>query len=181
MSKTLEIEVKFRLEPGQRQRIMDELSGRECACSDQEDQYFDVGDRVLRIRLENGRWLLTRKDRYQLTSEGTKIRQEVEVPIPVSFVSELEDLILWMGHEKLVRVKKRREAYRLDGVTMALDRIEGLSEDFVELEVLSDRPESASLLAGLRERFGLRDDQVELKSYARLLAESRNAVADGRE
>ncbi|MNY53311.1 hypothetical protein D3C86_1890560 [compost metagenome] len=64
---------------------------------------------------------------------------------------------------------------------MALDRIEGLAEDFAEFEVLSDRPDAAERLAGLRERFGLSDDQVELKSYARLVAESRGTLAEGRE
>lgn len=181
MGKGLEIEVKYRLKPGQRQEIEQVLSGKTPVRSEQADQYFDVGDRVLRIRCENGRWLLTRKDRFQLTPEGTKIRPEVEVPVPDAFVSDLEALILWLGHAKLTRVQKIRDAYELDGVTVALDRISGLEEDFAELEILSDRPDAASRLAGLRERFGLGEDQVELKSYARLVAESQGVKAEGRE
>lgn len=181
MGKGLEIEVKYRLKPGQRQAIIQELAGMVPERSEQADQYFDVGDRVLRIRCENGRWLLTRKDRFQLTPDGTKIRPEVEVPIPEVFLADLEALILWLGHEKLTRVSKVREAYDVDGVTVALDRIEGLNEDFAELEVLSDRPDAAERLAGLRARFGLQDDQVELKSYARLVAESQGAVVENRE
>ncbi len=181
MGKGLEIEVKYRLKPGQRQAIEDALAGTACEHWEQEDQYFDVGDRVLRIRQENGAWLLTRKGQFQLTAEGTKIRPEVEVPIPAPFVADLEALILWLGHAKLTRVRKSRDSYQVDGVTVALDRIEGLGEDFAEFEVLSDRPDAASRLAGLRARFGLGDDQVELKSYARLVAESQGTRADGRE
>jgi predicted adenylyl cyclase CyaB len=181
MGKGLEIETKYRLKPGQRQTIADALSGMPLERWEQEDQYFDVGDRVLRIRRENGSWLMTRKDRYQLTPDGTKIRPEVEVPVPESFVADLEALILWLGQSKLTRVRKTRHAYQVDGVTVALDAIEGLHDDFAEFEVLSDRPDAAERLAGLRERFGLSDDQVELKSYARLVAEAQGQAAEGRE
>ncbi|MNK65405.1 CYTH domain protein [compost metagenome] len=181
MGKGLEIEVKYRLKPGQRQAIAQALTGMEAERSEQEDQYYDVGDRVLRIRCENGRWLLTRKDRFQLTPDGTKIRPEVEVPIPDDFVSDLEALILWLGHDKLTRVRKVREAYQVEGVTVALDRIEGLSDEFAEFEVLSDRPDAAAKLTGLRERFGLTDEQVELSSYARLVAEAGGGDVNGRE
>jgi len=181
MGKGLEIEVKYRLKPGQRKAIEAALAGMACERSEQEDQYFDVGERVLRIRRENGRWLMTRKGRYELTPDGTKIRPEVEVPVPDSFVPELEALILWLGHEKLTRVRKVREAYQVEGVTVALDRIDGLEPDFAEFEVLSDRPDAVQKLEGLRARFGLGDDQVEIKSYARLVAEATGASAEGRE
>lgn len=181
MGKGLEIEVKYRLKPGQRETIERILAGEAAERSVQEDQYFDVGERVLRIRCENGRWLMTRKDRYQLSPEGAKIRPEVEVPIPDSFVADLEALILWLGHAKLTRVRKVRDAYRVDGVTVALDRIEGLEADFAELEILGDRPDAAERLAALRERFGLADAQVVIESYARLVAEAQGAKAEGRE
>ncbi len=181
MGKGLEIETKYRLKPGQREAISKALEGMASERWEQEDQYFDVGDRVLRIRRENDRWLMTRKDRYQLTPDGTKIRPEVEVPIPDAFVGDLEALILWLGHEKLTRVRKTRLAYQVDGVTVALDAIDGLSEDFAEFEVLSDRPDAVERLAGLRARFGLGDEQVELKSYARLVAEAQGQAAEGRE
>lgn len=181
MGDGLEIEVKLRLKPGQRQQIEEALAGAPMGRLLQEDQYFDVGDRVLRIRREDDHWLLTRKGRYELTAAGVKIRPEVEVAIPEAFVSDLEDLIIWLGHGKLTRVRKARVTYQVDGVTLALDRIEGLAEDFAELEVLSDRPEAAARLAALRNRFGLGDDQVETKSYARLVAESQGLDATRRE
>lgn len=181
MGQGLEIEVKYRLRPGQRDRIAQALGDQVPERFEQVDQYFDVGDRVLRIRRENGRALLTRKDAYQLTPEGTKIRAEAEGPIPEAFVPDLEALIRWLGHAPLTCVRKRRESYRVDGMTVALDRIEGLPEDFVELEVLSDRPDAASRLDALRARFDLREDQVEIRSYARLVAEAQGERASGRE
>lgn len=181
MGRGLEIEVKYRLRPGQRERIVQALGDQVPERLEQVDQYYDVGDRVLRIRRENGRALLTRKDAYQLTPDGTKIRAEVEGPIPEEFVPELEALIRWLGHAPLTCVRKQRESYPLDGMTVALDRIEGLEEDFVELEVLSDRPDAASRLDALRARFALQVDQVEIRSYARLVAEATGAGAGDRE
>lgn len=181
MGQGFEIEVKYRLKPGQREAIEAALTGLTPERFMQEDQYFDVGDRVLRIRCENGRWFLTRKGRYELTPDGTKIREEVDVPVPEAFVPELEALILWLGHERLTLVRKVRTAYRLDGVTVALDRIEGLEADFAEFEVLSDRPDAAQKLEGLRARFGLMDDQVELSSYAKLVAQAQGERIEGRE
>jgi adenylate cyclase class IV len=72
-------------------------------------------------------------------------------------------------------VKKVRDAYAIDGSTVCLDRIEGLDDDFAELEVLAQDMQAGEGLDALRARFGLTEDQILLHSYARLLAEAREA------
>lgn len=167
----LEIETKFRLRPGQREAIARALEGASHHGMDQEDRYFDVPGRVLRLRHEGERWVMTRKDAPTVSPDGTKVRTEIETPVPEDLVEALAETFAWLGHGPLLTVRKRRDEYEVDGVTVCLDRIEGLSDDYVELEVLSTDPAAQERLHGLRERFGLTGDQVETRSYAKILAE----------
>ncbi len=180
-SKGLEIEAKYRLWPGQCEEIEKALSVYEHHHSVQEDRYYDVGKRVLRLRQENGSWFLTYKDQSQVTSEGVKVRHEVETPLPETFVPELDALIVWLGHRRLTKVEKTRDMYYVDGITVTLDRVKGLVGNYAELELLGDEPDSLTRLAKLREQLGLTDDQVELRSYARLVAEAQGEETQGKE
>ena len=47
--------------------------------------------------------------------------------------------------------------------------------------VLGDAPDGLSRLARLRDRLGLTDDQAELRSYARLVAQGKGEPIHGRE
>ncbi len=180
-SRGLEIEAKYRLRPGQRQALETFLAPYPYQRLVQEDQYYDVGERVLRLRWEEGKWLLTYKDKPQVTPQGVKVRREVEAPIPANFVPELDALLVWLGHRRLGRVRKTRDVYWVDGLTVTLDRIEGLPDDYAELEITDRAPGGAQRLAELRKRLGLREEQVELRSYARLVAEARGEEVLGRE
>ncbi|HEY9898055.1 MAG TPA: class IV adenylate cyclase [Pantanalinema sp.] len=169
-----EIEAKFRLRPGQREAIAQALSGCSHERAVQEDRYFDAGPgRVLRLRQENGAWLITRKEAPTVSADGTKTRTEIETPIPVDLVEPLAEAFAWLGHRPLIVVRKVRDAYEIDGATVCLDRIEGLDDDFAELEVLAQEATAKGALDALRARFGLEEDQILLHSYARLLAEAR--------
>lgn len=167
----LEIEAKFRLRPGQREAIARALEGAPHHGMDQEDRYFDVPGRVLRLRREGDGWVMTRKDASTVSADGTKVRTEIETPVPSDMVEALAETFAWLGHGPLLMVRKHRDEYDVDGVTVTLDRIEGLDEDFAELEVLATDASAQERLKGLRERFGLADDQVETRSYAKILAE----------
>jgi predicted adenylyl cyclase CyaB len=184
-SKGLESEAKYRLRPGQYEEVAKALSGYEHHRSVQEDQYYDVGGRVLRLRRENGSWFLTYKDKPQVTSQGVKVRHEVETRLPKEFAPELDALIVWLGHRHLTKVQKTRDTYHVDGLTVTLDRVNGLVDDYAELELLGNQPDGQpnglKRMAKLRERLGLTDDQIELRSYAKLVAEARGEETHGRE
>lgn len=177
----LEIETKFRLKPGQREAIVRELTGHVPHRLVQEDRYFDVPGRVLRLRREGDCWVMTRKDASTIQEDGTKVRTEIEVPVPSELVSALAETFAWLGHGPLIVVHKVRDEYALEGVTLCLDRVEGLEADFAELEVLGQDASAKTLLDGLRARFCLTDEQVERHSYARLLAASRGLDVSPRE
>lgn len=167
----LEIEAKFRLRPGQREAIAQSLSGAPHHGLEQEDRYFDVPGRVLRLRREGEDWVMTRKDAPTVTPDGTKVRTEIETPVPAELVGALAETFAWLGHRPLLTVRKHRDEYTVDGVTVCLDRIEGLDADYAELEVLATDAAAKERLSVLRDRLGLQDDQVETRSYAKLLAE----------
>ncbi|HEY9854411.1 MAG TPA: class IV adenylate cyclase [Stenomitos sp.] len=167
----LEIETKFRLRQGQREAIAQALAGAPHHALDQEDRYFDAPGRVLRLRHEGSEWVLTRKDAPTIRPDGTKVRTEIETPVPTEFVGPLAETFAWLGHGPLLTVRKRRDEYTVDGVTICLDRIEGLTDDYVELEVLASDASAAERLGDFRGRFGLTDGQIETRSYARILAD----------
>lgn len=171
----LEIETKFRLRRGQREAIASALAGSAHHALQQEDRYFDAPGRVLRLRHEGSGWVLTRKDAPTITADGTKVRTEIETPVPAEFVEPLAETFAWLGHGPLLTVTKRRDEYTFEGVTICLDRVEGLADDYLELEVLASDAAAKERLGGLRARFGLEDDQVETRSYAKILAEQQGA------
>jgi len=168
-----EIEAKYRLRPGQRGAIAATL-GHPARVHRQLDVYFDVPGRVLRVRWEDGKALLTRKDAASTSEDGIKSRHEVEVPLPGGAAPILEDLLPWLGHRRLTEVRKERHEYDLDGFVVCLDRIEGLDPpDFVEIESAGG---GLDALRALRDRLGLAPDQCETRSYARLVAEAGGAA-----
>lgn len=168
MKNAPEVEAKFRLRPGQREALLARL-GEPDRLLEQHDDYFDVPNRVLRIRRENGQFLLTHKDPSVISDDGIKSRHEVEFPLPEVVIPRLEELLVWLGHERLISVSKHRAEYDVPGFVVCLDRIDGLElPDFVEIESAGGDPDA---LLRLRDDLGLAADQVELRSYAALVAE----------
>jgi predicted adenylyl cyclase CyaB len=173
MKQGAEIEAKYRLTPGQRTAIEGRL-GKPARILRQRDVYFDVPDRVLRLREENGQTFITRKDASTVTPDGIKSRHEVETPFPAEAVPVLEDLLPWLGHRRLIEVCKERHEYDLDGFALCLDRIEGLAPgDFAEIESAGG---SLDELRALRDELGLAETQAETRSYARMVAEATHAA-----
>jgi len=169
MKQGAEIEAKYRLTPEQRTVIAGRL-GEPARVLRQRDVYFDVPDRVLRLREENGHTFVTRKDASTVTPDGIKSRHEVETPLPADAVPVLEDLLCWLGHRRLIEVRKERHEFDLPGFVLCLDRIEGLSPgDFAEIESAGG---SLDELRSLRDRLGLGESQAETRSYARMVAEA---------
>lgn len=78
-----------------------------------------------------------------------------------------------LGVQRVVR--KRREIALFENVRIHLDRVDGLG-DFVELEAVWDggevgRPEQEKKLAFLRDRLGIRDEDLVAGSYETLLGD----------
>lgn len=168
----MEIEAKYRLTPGQREKLQTMLGEGEHLF--QEDRYYEIPDKVLRIRRENGQFLLTQKGEARYSSEGVKSRSEEEGPLSPEEVALLERLLPWIGHPETIRVRKERRVFPHDGVLLCLDRVEELG-DFLEIEAKPGEGVGAVQRASawLEQTIGLSPEQVERSSYAKLLADKQ--------
>ncbi|MBI6546191.1 MAG: CYTH domain-containing protein, partial [Cyanobacteria bacterium NC_groundwater_1444_Ag_S-0.65um_54_12] len=167
MVERAEIEAKYRLRAGQRAELTARL-GKPDRMIEQHDSYFDVMDRVLRIRQEGDDYWLTRKGPVQYSPDGIKIRQEIENSLSVNCAALLAEIFPELGHRKLITVRKERWEYKRAGYLLCLDRIVGLTEpDFLEIEMVNG---DLSLLRSLRDSLGLAAEQIERHSYAALVA-----------
>jgi adenylate cyclase class 2 len=149
---------------------------------DQADTYFahparDFArtDEALRLRQIGELNFITYKS-PKLDAE-TKTRREIEIPLASGHAAleQFAELLLALGFNRILTVRKRREAGRLEWegqwVELALDAVEGLGS-FVELEIAADdstlaTSRTAVVMLAKRLRFGA----SERRSYLEMLIE----------
>jgi len=131
-----EVEVKARAELEKVRRRLAELGAQLVGVEEQEDVYFEhpyrsflAGDEALRLRVAGGRAELT----YKGPRRPGSAKSRLEVTVQVGDAVAAKTLLELLGFREAVRVRKRRELYRLGDVEVALDTVEELGE-FVELE-----------------------------------------------
>jgi len=136
----MEVEVKFPLSKYDLEAIKASLSKTYTFIKKivQEDIYFthpsiNFNDRVLRLRKENGKVTLTYKG--PRVSYNLKVREELEVE--VSEFNEMKEILRRLGFIEVGLIRKIREVYSVNGITVNLDFVEGLGY-FIEIEVISD-------------------------------------------
>lgn len=163
-----ERELKFRVEDRSAllARLV-ELEAEQVASSQSEDNWvFDRGDElrerrcVLRLRVDGQGAHLTFKGPPSF--EGSvKVRDEHESP--VEDPEAVRDLLEAIGFRAVTRYQKKREEWRLGGITVALDNTP--IGNFVEFE-----GEGVEKLAS---RCGYPGEKAERRSYLELYAEYR--------
>lgn len=168
-----EVEIKLRVDAACLEALRQHLAPHTPVIHRQRDLHFRIPDRVLRLRDQDGDWVLTRKGKTVLLPDGTRSREELEQEIPGAIVPLLIETFEWLGFPRSVEVFKVREEYRLEDVTCCIDRIEGLEGVFVELEMVGVNAADGRI-AELRERLGLGACPVETRGYAQLVAEARD-------
>jgi adenylate cyclase class 2 len=180
---TEEIEVKARVEVGEEfARRIERIGGKFVREVTQEDLYFrhpfrDLKERdeALRLRREGKNYTLTFKGRR--VGKGAKMREELE--IRVGDYEKMIKLLERLEFEKAFIIRKRRKEFVLDGVTIALDSVEGLGE-FVEIEVMAVVEEGGRArlrrmeafkteLFDMADRLGIPRDRLTTESYLELL------------
>jgi adenylate cyclase class 2 len=169
---SMEVEVKARVED--LDEIRHRLRERGASLTDQRretDRYLDHPDRAfadtdeaLRVRDTEDATELTYKG--PKVDETTKTREEID--LRVADPDQAHALLTSLGFEPAGRVVKQRETYRLDDVTITLDRVEGLGP-FVEIEIVvdGDVDEAREAVLALADELGL--DDRERRSYLELL------------
>jgi adenylate cyclase class 2 len=164
---SLEIEKKYRLGPGDRERIAAALSeaGAEFVGHEfEENRIFSNPEMlerasIVRLRKVGDRCVLTFKRRIESRSDvKEQIEHETLVSDPESMTSILDEL----GLSPRVVYEKKRDTWKFRSVEVVLDELP--FGDFMEIEGPLTSIREAEMLLGLE------DLEAELETYPRLTA-----------
>ncbi|MEM0093068.1 MAG: class IV adenylate cyclase [Thermofilum sp.] len=133
-----EVELKFRCENLESVRSkLASLGASFVKVAEQVDIYFQhpcrdfaERDEALRLRVEEGG---VSELTYKGPREGGVAKAREELSTTVNDPAATAEILKRLGFFEVARVRKRREVYRVSGVEVALDTVEGLGS-FVELE-----------------------------------------------
>ena len=180
-----EVEVKVRADHDIVRDSLESVGATHVESVEQEDVYYDAPDRdfaqtdeALRIREE--RSATNRRDdeagttdtrltyKGPLVDSDSKTRQEAETAVVDP--AQLRDILDGLGYDPAATVRKERERYTVDGITVTLDTVEGLGE-FVEgeLETEDDIEGARDRVLSLLTDLGLDTDEQIRTSYLGLL------------
>jgi adenylate cyclase class 2 len=162
----IEIEKKYRLEPGQleplRQRLREVGAGGQGRAEFEENVIYtgpglDPARRVLRLRRKGGGAVFTFKER---DLSGSPVKRQREEETEVSDAGALAAILEALGYSPVLVYEKRRETWHTAGAEVVLDELPfGL---FVEIE-----GEEARILE-VEKLLGLDDAEAEHSSYPTL-------------
>lgn len=139
-----EIEIKIEIDENKYNTLLNDLTKRcnEKKCTIQEDtyyspkteNYYDNGDRCLRLRETNNKSILSYKQIYE--NKDKRIIDEYETEIENSKM--LKYIFQSIGIREDIKVKKKRIEFRLKYCIIALDDVENLGY-FVEIENINPK------------------------------------------
>jgi predicted adenylyl cyclase CyaB len=155
-------------DPARSRRVCEELGAADEGVLAQLDTYFEVPRGRLKLREQSpgGVELIAyeRTDDRDSTASHYRI---VAVPDPAELKAALTSTL-----GVRVEVRKERRLFLWEGVRIHLDEVEGLGS-FIEFEGVATADKSthafAPLLADLRRRFGITDDDLLAVSYSDLV------------
>ncbi len=135
----LEIEVKTRAYHQQVKELLADMGANFIGVQHHCDTYFNAPhrdfvntDEALRIRSVDGRSVLTYKGKKLDTV--SKTREEFETDVDGG---NTRSILLALGFYEAGMVKKTREIFKFEGMTICLDNVRSLGE-FIEVEITAD-------------------------------------------
>lgn len=179
-----EVEQKFRLnEPAESvvARLL-QAGAVEAGEVRQADHYFNhpvrdfaTTDEALRIRsVGDQNWLTWKGPKID---QKTKTRREIESALGdgSKTAEQIAEVLTILGFHSVAVVRKLRKQFKLEQNSreyeFALDSVDDVGE-FLEVELLAEKAEledAQQALRGLCEKLGLKDSEIERKSYLGLL------------
>ena len=174
----IEIEVKARAPEGMADRIAS-LGGELVAVENHLDLYFNSplrdfrrSDEALRIRIK--------EEGARLTYKGPKLdsatKSRMELTVRIDDARQMEQILCHLGFALSATVRKRRSKYSYQGLTLALDEVEGLGSFLeVEAQAEADIDEPRRRVLKVLGELGL--DESIRSSYLELLEEKRQLNA----
>jgi len=143
-----EVELKVSADHDAVREALDRIGAESVGVVEQTDTYYDAPhrdfattDEALRLRSEDGHAAVEAGDdstatgvltyKGPLVEDESKTRREIESTVVDA--DAIDDALGAIGFDAAATVEKRRERYRVDGVTVTLDDVAGLGH-FVEVE-----------------------------------------------
>jgi adenylate cyclase class 2 len=124
---------------------------------------------LMRVREEN--------DKKYITYKGAKKREDgvwEEYEFKIDDKEKAISMFFDMGLEKVIKVMKYREEYKLNNLSICLDKIENLG-NFVEIESLNDNDEGKERLNKMMEELAIDQNQIIHKGYVTMLLLKSNS------
>lgn len=171
----LELKARDR-DPARSLAVCEEIGAADEGTLSQLDTYFEVPRGRLKLREQSGSeaQLIAYERADDPAGKESRYRL-VPVPDPVELKAALASTL---GIR--VEVRKERRLFLWEGVRIHLDRVDGLG-DFIEFEGVAtpdrDAAAFAPLLADLRGRLGIADDDLLAGSYSDLVEAQAAEVA----
>lgn len=130
---------------------------------------FSNTDEALRIRSVNGRSVLTYKGKKLDSISKTRPEFETEVD-----GDSARSILLALGFFESGVVRKKRDIFSCQGMTIALDSVEGLGE-FVEVEKQAETniEEHRDQIFGFLDALGIRKEDSIRTSYLEMVLEKK--------
>ena len=168
----IEIEVKARADHQKIKKLLEGMGAQAIGIEKHHDTYYNaphrdfaITDEALRIRLRNGEAILTYKGKK--LDRVSKTRNEFETPVDGE---NTRSILLELGFVETTVVKKTREVFEFDDLTICLDSLDGLGE-FIEVEIVADSDVDyhRARLFGFLKKLGIREEESIRRSYMELL------------
>jgi len=171
----IEIEKKYRLTIGQRERVRQALLGAGATCLGTEfeentlykSHSIDLHRAVLRVRRTPERTVLTYKERLPTESD---IKHQEEDETEVSDPDALEKILVRLGCVRSVVYEKRRETWQLGDAEIVLDELP--FGWFMEIEA------DVAEIRRLESELAITDLPGETETYPRLSVRHGKRIAD---
>ena len=171
----IEIEKKYRLAAGQRDRVREALLGAGATCLGSEfeentlykNNAIDLHRAVLRVRRTPERTVLTYKERLPSESD---IKHQEEDETEVSDPAALEKILVRLGCVRSVVYEKRRETWQLGEAEIVLDELP--FGWFMEIEAEVDE------IRRVETELAITDLPAETETYPLLAVKYGKRIAD---
>ncbi|MBN2111066.1 MAG: class IV adenylate cyclase [Methanosarcinaceae archaeon] len=168
----IEIEVKARADHKQAKQLLCGMGAEFLGVQHHCDTYFNAPhrdfadtDEALRIRSVEGRSVMAYKGKKLDTV--SKTREEFETPVDGA---SARSILFSLGFYESGMVKKKREIFRLEDLTICLDNVRSIGE-FIEVEITaeSDVELHTKRIFAFLEKFGIREEDSLRTSYLEMV------------
>nr|MDO8085157.1 class IV adenylate cyclase [Candidatus Sigynarchaeum springense] len=190
--KNLEIEIKAKIASVEQMAERITRAGAVFECDlVHEDYYFDkpakLGsfartDEALRLRVSRNQ--TEGKEVAFLTYKGPKVdattKTREEIDVAVADAGKVRRILAVLGFNEIIVIKKVRKHYQHGDVSIMLDRVEGLPDPYMEVEILADDPAALDTrreqLFRYMEGVGIGRSASERRSYLELVLSARSGT-----